>query len=99
MGGRPIIWHIMKTYADYGFRDFIVCLGYRGNKIKEYFLNYEAMNNDFTICLGCLNCITYHQEHREQDFKVTVAETGSESMTGGLVKGWRNTSTIAITLW
>ncbi len=73
VGGRPILWHIMKTYAHYGFLDFIVCLGYRGNMIKEYFLNYEAMNNDFTICLGRQNCITYHQEHREQDFKVTLA--------------------------
>ena len=52
VGGRPILWHIMKTYAHYGFRDFVLCLGYRGSMIKEYFLNYEAMNNDFTICLG-----------------------------------------------
>ena len=52
VGGRPILWHIMKLYAHYGFRDFVLCLGYRGNMIKEYFLNYEAMNNDFTICLG-----------------------------------------------
>jgi glucose-1-phosphate cytidylyltransferase len=86
VGGRPIIWHIMKTYAHYGFRDFLVCLGYRGNMIKEYFLNYEAMNNDFTICLGRQNQITYHEDHKEQDFKVTLAETGSESMTGGRVK-------------
>ena len=52
VGGRPILWHIMKIYAHYGFREFVLCLGYRGNMIKEYFLNYEAMNNDFTICLG-----------------------------------------------
>lgn len=86
VGGRPIIWHIMKTYAHYGFLDFIVCLGYKGNMIKEYFLNYEAMNNDFTICLGRQNQITYHEEHQEQDFKVTLAETGPDSMTGGRVK-------------
>jgi len=83
VGGRPIIWHIMKTYAHYGFLDFIVYLGYKGNMIKEYFLNYEAMNNDFTICLGRQNCITYHEDHKEQDFKVTLAETGSDTMTGG----------------
>ncbi len=59
-----MIWHIMKIYAHYGFQNFIVCLGYRGNMIKEYFLNYEAMNNDFTICLGRKNSIIYHQEHR-----------------------------------
>jgi glucose-1-phosphate cytidylyltransferase len=52
VGRRPIIWHIMKIYGHYAFQNFIVCLGYRGNMIKEYFLNYEAMNNDFTICLG-----------------------------------------------
>lgn len=63
-----------------------MCLGYRGNMIKESFLNYEAMNNDFSICLGSQNCITYHEDHREQDFKVTLAETGSESITGGRVK-------------
>ena len=51
VGRRPMIWHLMKIYAHYGFQNFIVCLGYRGNMIKEYFLNYEAMNNDFTICL------------------------------------------------
>jgi glucose-1-phosphate cytidylyltransferase len=51
VGGRPILWHIMKLYAHYGMRDFVIGLGYRGNMIKEYFLNYEAMNNDFTICL------------------------------------------------
>jgi glucose-1-phosphate cytidylyltransferase len=76
----------MKTYAHYGFRDFIICLGYRGNMIKDYFLNYEAMNNDFTICLGRQNQITFHEDHQEQDFKVTLAETGWESMTGGRVK-------------
>jgi len=86
VGGRPIIWHIMKIYAHYGFQNFIVCLGYRGNMIKEYFLNYEAMNNDFTICLGRKNSITYQEEHREQDLHVTLAETGAESMTGWRVK-------------
>lgn len=86
VGGYPILWHIMKIYAHYNFQDFIVCLGYRGNMIKEYFLNYEAMNNDFTICLGRKNSITYQEERREQNFNVTLAETGAESMTGGRVK-------------
>ena len=53
VGRRPIVWHIMKISAHYRFQNFIVCLGYRGNMIKEYFLNYEAINNEFTICLGC----------------------------------------------
>lgn len=86
VGGRPILWHIMKLYAHYGFRDFVLCLGYRGNMIKEYFLNYEAMNNDFTVCLGRQNHITYHGAHKEQDFHVTLADTGLETMTGGRVK-------------
>ena len=54
IGGRPILWHIMKLYAHHGHRDFVLCLGYRGNMIKEYFLNYEAMTTDFTVCLGRL---------------------------------------------
>ena len=86
IGGRPILWHIMKIYAHYGFRDFILCLGYRGNMIKEYFLNYEAMNNDFTICLGNQNRINYHGAHNEQNFSVTLVDTGLETMTGGRVK-------------
>jgi glucose-1-phosphate cytidylyltransferase len=86
IGGRPILWHIMKLYAHYGFREFILCLGYRGNMIKEYFLNYEAMNNDFTICLGRKAQIQYNADHEEQDFWVTLADTGAESMTGGRLK-------------
>ncbi|MFB3813485.1 MAG: glucose-1-phosphate cytidylyltransferase [Terriglobales bacterium] len=86
IGGRPILWHIMKMYAHHGFRDFILCLGYRGNMIKEYFLNYEAMNNDFTICLGRQSQIRYHELHPEQGFQVTLAETGLSTMTGGRLK-------------
>jgi glucose-1-phosphate cytidylyltransferase len=86
VGGRPILWHIMKTYAHYGFQDFVLCLGYRGNMVKEYFLNYEAMNNDFTIRLGKENTVNYHGAHEEQDFKVALADTGVDSMTGARVK-------------
>jgi len=86
IGGRPILWHIMKLYARSGFRDFILCLGYRGNMIKEYFLNYEAMNNDFTICLGRESRIQINDEHAEQGFQVTLADTGLSTMTGGRVK-------------
>ena len=86
IGGRPILWHIMKSYAHYSFREFVLCLGYRGNMIKEYFLNYEAMNNDFTICLGQKSAISYNGSHQEQQFQVTLADTGQESMTGGRVK-------------
>src|SRR5512141_2230156 len=76
IGGRPILWHIMKIYAHQGFSQFILCLGYRGNMIKEYFLNYEAMNNDFTICLGERSQIRYNGIHSEQGFEVTLADTG-----------------------
>ncbi len=86
IGGRPILWHIMKLYAHYGFRDFVLCLGYRGNMIKEHFLNYEAMNNDFTIELGAKNRIEYHGAHDEKDFKVTLVDTGLDSQTGARIK-------------
>ena len=86
VGGRPILWHIMKLYAHHGFQDFVLCLGYRGSMIKEYFLNYEAMTNDFTICLGKRAHVHYNDHHEEQDFRVTLADTGAESMTGGRVK-------------
>ena len=86
VGGRPILWHIMKLFAHHDLRDFVLCLGYKGNMIKEYFLNYEAMNNDFTIRLGQDHQVTYHNMHGEQDFSVTLASTGLETMTGGRLK-------------
>ncbi|MBI4432105.1 MAG: glucose-1-phosphate cytidylyltransferase [Candidatus Omnitrophica bacterium] len=86
IGGKPILWHIMKSFAHFGLDDFVLCLGYRGNMIKEYFLNYEAMNNNFTISLGRQSRVTYHDAHPEQDFRVTLVETGLETMTGGRVK-------------
>jgi glucose-1-phosphate cytidylyltransferase len=86
IGGRPILWHIMKMYAHFSLRDFVLCLGYRGNLIKEYFLNYEAMNNDFTVTLGERSCIDLHGAHEEQDFSVTLSNTGPNTMTGGRLK-------------
>jgi glucose-1-phosphate cytidylyltransferase len=86
IGGRPILWHIMKLYAHHGFHEFICCLGYRGQMIKEYFLKYEAMNNDYTICLGQKHQLDFHGGHGEQDFRVTLADTGLEAMTGDRIK-------------
>jgi glucose-1-phosphate cytidylyltransferase len=86
IGQRPVLWHIMKFFAHYGLLEFVLCLGYRGQMIKEYFLNYEAMNNSFTICLGKEQEILYHGAHEEQNFRVTLADTGLESMTGARVK-------------
>jgi len=86
VGGRPILWHIMKTFAPYRYFDFVICLGYRGHTIKDYFLNYEAMSNDFTLRLGPRPEIRYHNGHDEQDYRVTLADTGLETMTGGRLK-------------
>jgi glucose-1-phosphate cytidylyltransferase len=86
VGGKPILWHIMKHYAYYGMDEFIICLGYKGNVIKEYFLNYEAMNSDFTIRLGDHKSIDYHaRTHGEDGWKVTLVETGENTMTGARV--------------
>lgn len=85
VGGRPILWHIMKLYAHHGFKDFVLCLGYKGEMIKEYFLNYEAMSNDFTIRLGRESDVMHHSDHTEQDFNVMLVDTGLNSMTGGRV--------------
>jgi len=86
IGGKPILWHIMKIYAHYGFNDFILCLGYKGEKIKEYFLNYEAMSSDFTIRLGNRNNIRFHSNHQEKDWNVTLVDTGEEAQTGARIK-------------
>ena len=86
VGGKPILWHIMKNFAAHGINEFIVCTGYRGEIIKDYFLNYESRNNDFTVTLGQKNEIEYHGSHDEGAWKVTVVDTGVDTMTGGRVK-------------
>ncbi|VVB69346.1 Bifunctional protein GlmU [uncultured archaeon] len=86
VGNKPVLWHIMKTYSHYGYNDFIICLGYKGNMIKEYFLNYEAMNNDFTIILGNRERIRFHNNHLEKGWIVTLADTGENAQTGARVK-------------
>jgi glucose-1-phosphate cytidylyltransferase len=85
IGSYPILWHIMKHYARYGHRDFVVCLGYRGSVIKEFFVNYEAHTRDFTITLGRHKALEYHSNHAE-DWSVTLAETGLNAMTGCRIK-------------
>ena len=84
IGGRPILWHIMKLYAHHGFTEFIVCLGYKGYVIKEYFANYVLHNADLTVDLGSGD-IAYHATHHEP-WKVTLVDTGAETMTGGRLK-------------
>ena len=86
VGERPILWHIMKLFAHAGLRDFVLCLGYKGNMIKEYFLNYDAMSNDFTICIGKRQAVDFHDAHAEPEFRVCLADTGQETMTGARLK-------------
>lgn len=85
VGGRPILWHIMKNLAHFGITDFIIATGYKSQIIKEYFLNYEAWNNDFTIELGRKDSLSFHDVHDESHWSVTVAYTGEATMTGGRV--------------
>jgi glucose-1-phosphate cytidylyltransferase len=84
IGGRPILWHIMKLYSAAGFNDFIVCLGYKGYVIKEYFANYVPHNADLTVDLA-KGAIEYHATNHEP-WRVTLVETGAETMTGGRLK-------------
>jgi glucose-1-phosphate cytidylyltransferase len=90
VGEKPVLWHIMKLFAHGGLNDFVLCLGYRGYMIKEYFLNYEAMQNDFTISLGEKRSLEFHNAHAEQDLRVTMVDTGQATMTGGRVRRVRN---------
>jgi len=85
IGQKPVLWHIMKTYANYGVTDFIICLGYKGDVIKDYFLHYEAKNNDFTIDLSNSD-ITFHNNHNETDWNVTLVDTGLNTLKGGRIK-------------
>src|SRR5438552_16038812 len=81
IGGMPIIWHIMKIYSSYGFYDFIICLGYKGYLIKEYFSNYFLHKSDVTIDLKN-NALQVHDTQAEP-WKITLVETGINTMTGG----------------
>jgi glucose-1-phosphate cytidylyltransferase len=86
IGGKPILWHIMKNFASQGLSEFIVCTGYRGEVIKDYFLNYRARNCDFTVTVGRDEQIEYHNISSSDNWKVTVVDTGPDTMTGGRVK-------------
>ena len=86
VGDRPILWHIMKTYAYYGHKDFVLCLGYKGEVIKEYFRNYHWNTSDVTLRLGPHPQIQYHNQHDEEDWSVTLLDTGQTTMTGGRLK-------------
>lgn len=84
IGGKPIIWHIMKIYAQHGFNEFIVCLGYKGYLLKEYFINYFLYNSDVTVELE-KNVVDVHYTNSES-FKVTLVDTGLETNTAGRIQ-------------
>lgn len=84
VGNHPVIWHIMHIYRRHGFRKFILCTGFKSEVIKAYFLNYASMNSDFTVDLKSNN-LTVHSIDHEEDWEVTVAYTGEETMTGGRI--------------
>jgi len=84
IGGKPIIWHIMKIYSHYGINDFVVCCGYKQYVIKEYFANYFRHNCDMTVDLSN-NSVEIHTNHSEK-WKVTMIDTGLKTMTGGRIK-------------
>jgi len=85
IGRHPILWHIMKYYASYGYQDFVLCLGYKSHVIKNYFLNYETNTQDFSIILGRRGSLEFHSNHTEDNWHVTLAETGLNAKTGARV--------------
>jgi glucose-1-phosphate cytidylyltransferase len=85
IGERPILWHIMQGYANYGYTHFVVCLGYKGDVIRDYFINYRLRHSDATVTLGSSK-VELLNGHGEERWKITLAETGNKTMTGGRLK-------------
>lgn len=83
VGGKPILWHIMKYFSLFGLNDFVVCAGYRGEIIRQYFRDFETMNSDFTVQIGSKTEIKRHGKLEESGWVVTIADTGQDTMTGG----------------
>ena len=86
IGNKPILWHIMKIYAHYGYKDFVLALGYKGEMIKDYFYNYEILNNDFTVELGNSKNIEIYSNHNEKRWRITLADTGITTLKGARIK-------------
>ncbi len=84
VGNHPMLWHIMSTYSQYGFRRFVVCAGFKADVIKNYLLNFDALNSDFTVKIGTYD-VEYHGTNEHVPWEVTVADTGAYSMTGARV--------------
>jgi glucose-1-phosphate cytidylyltransferase len=85
IGNKPILWHIMKTYSYYGYNDFVICLGYKGDVIKDYFYHYSIKNSDFVIDLSDKS-IEFYNNHEENNWKVTLIDTGLNTLKGGRLK-------------
>ena len=85
IGTKPILWHIMKLYAHHGFNQFILCLGYKGEIIKEYFYHYMLHNNNVTIKLGKNRKITIHENHEAEDWEITLVDTGENTLKGARI--------------
>jgi glucose-1-phosphate cytidylyltransferase len=85
IGGRPILWHIMKTYARFGYTEFVLALGYKGDVIRDYFLNYELRNCDVTLTLGRRD-LDVQEPVAERGWRITLADTGEKTLTGGRVR-------------
>lgn len=85
IGGKPILWHIMKIYSQYGINEFILCTGYKGDMIKQYFMEMYWRNNDFTVSMSGDRELIYHTEENE-DWKITIVDTGAETLTAGRLK-------------
>jgi glucose-1-phosphate cytidylyltransferase len=85
VGGKPIIWHIMKIYSQFGINEFVICLGYKANVIKNYFVNYKTIRNDFTIDYSD-DSIQFHSNHDENNWKITLVDTGVDTLKGGRLK-------------
>lgn len=85
IGGRPILWHIMKIYSHFGFRDFVIALGYKGNLIKDYFMNKKYYDGDFTLDSG-RGRVKHHRRDNRDNFRITFVDTGAESLTGERVR-------------
>jgi glucose-1-phosphate cytidylyltransferase len=85
IGGRPVLWHIMKTYSHHGFRRFILCLGYKGDQIKDYFVEHRARMNDFTLRLRGSHELEFHTAVEDEDWEITFAETGLTTATGARI--------------
>ena len=86
VGNRPILWHIMKYYAHFGFNEFVLCTGYKSEVIKDYFYHYQVHNSDFTVKLGRKEHIEFHACDEVEDWTVTVADTGLNTLKGGRLK-------------